>query len=76
MICRAFQLYHADPLPTIAGFLFANLYVEERLEDDDYSLENLINYVYEHVDMITGRLIIENLKPVDMPRVAYLLYHL
>ena len=56
LICRAFQLYHRDPLPTIANFLFANLYVglREDIEDEEYNLEDVINYVYDHTDATTG----------------------
>lgn len=78
LICRAFQLYHRDPLPTIANFLFANLYVGLRgdIEDEEYTLDAVINYVYDHTDEQTGSIIIQYLRPSDMDDIAFLLFHL
>lgn len=58
IMCRALQLYHVDPLPTLAGFLFANLFASFRSEHGNYSLHNVIEYVYDHVDQKTGNLVI------------------
>ena len=39
LICRSLQLYHADPLPTLGGFVFANLYKNYRTEEGTYDLD-------------------------------------
>jgi hypothetical protein len=76
LICRAFQLYHPDPLPTLAGYLFANLFKAYRTEDGEYPLEGIIQYVYEHVDMVTGKVIFDAIQPSHMQGDLFLLYHL
>jgi len=76
LMCRSYQLYHRDPLPTIAGFLFANLFLEFRTESSSYRLKDLINYVYDHVDSRTGKLILKSIKPNEMSDDEFLLYHL
>ena len=76
LICRALQLYHADPLPTLAGFVFANLYKYHRKEGGLYPLNSVISYIYEHLDERAGNLVIQELRPEDVSEVEFIIYRL
>ena len=76
LICRALQLYHADPLPTLAGFVYANLYKYHRQEGGFYPLNEVISYLYDHIDEKTGNLVVQELQPSDVSEVEFIIYRL
>jgi hypothetical protein len=76
LICRGLQLYHPDPLPTIAGFHFARMYTDIRQEDGTFPLDEIITYAYTNLDQHVGAHLVASLKPDDMTDVAYLMYRL
>ncbi|MEE4247034.1 MAG: hypothetical protein V2I33_16595, partial [Kangiellaceae bacterium] len=76
LIARALQLFHRTPMPTIGGNLFAHLYIKLRDEDGMYSMQALINYMYDHIDRLTGTAFLKRLKPEDMSDLQYLVFRL
>jgi hypothetical protein len=61
LISRALQLFHAVPMPTIGANLFAHLYCKMRDAEGVYSMHALINYMYDHIDRLTGTAFLKKL---------------
>ena len=77
-MCRTLQLFHADPLPTIANTIYSHLYTEirEDHEGEEYVMGQILDYVYEKCDKMAGLLIIEALQPQEMGLYAWMLVHM
>jgi len=78
LMCRTLQLFHADPLPTIANTIYSHLYTEirEDHEGEEYVMGQILDYVYEKCDKMAGLLIIEALQPHEMGLYAWMLVHM
>ena len=72
LISRAYQLFHYDPMPTAAAFLYAELHKLPRDKTTGkFDMEQIFNFVYENVEKLAGLHFIEALKPEDMDLKEY-----
>lgn len=76
LIARTLQLFHINPLPTLAGLQFARLHKTMRTPEGDYELASVIEYMYSEVEALLGRLFVEKMRPSDLSPNEYLLIHL